>query len=361
MSRNLGVLIHGAGWVSTQHIQAFQQNPHTEVVAICSRTLDSARARASASGLSVACYEDLNRALAQPDVDVVAVCTPQHLHPENTIAAARAGKHVVIEKPVAMTLADARAMLDAVQQAQVKTVVSFVLRWNPLFQHIKTMIASGAVGQVYSVETDYRSYAGDWWGGYGVGRQKTLGGSAFLVAGCHAIDALRWFAAAGSEEAAIPEEVFACQSGMRGNATRQFNPLTNTWHEGQPLEYPGLEIALVRFTNGVLGKVSVNMECVQPYAFPIRIFGNQGTIRDNQYWSGAGADSAGWQTIPGITPDSSDVTHHPFQGQIDHFVDCIRNDTESHCNLADAVRTHEVIFATQQCYATRRPVALPLP
>ena len=360
MDNNLGVLIHGAGWVSTQHIQAFQNNPHTEIVAISSRTLEGAQSRAAEFKLDVACYDDYEKALSHPGVDIVSVCTPQHLHPENVIAAAKAGKHIVIEKPAAMTIEDAQTMRDAVKEAGVKTIVSFVLRWNPLFRTLKSMIAEGALGRVYSVEVDYLSYAGDWWGGFALGRQQEYGGSALLVAGCHAIDALRWFAAPGEHDAAEPVEVFAYSGGVRGQSTSQYNPLANDWHEGEPLEYPGLEMALVRFSNGVLGKVSVNFECIQPYAFPVRIFGDKGSVRDNKVWSHTFPGQNDWNEIPGITPDSSDVTHHPFQDQMDHFVDCILDDRESHCNLEDALRTHEVVYAAQRCYETRQPVKLPL-
>ncbi|MCC6143496.1 MAG: Gfo/Idh/MocA family oxidoreductase [Candidatus Hydrogenedentes bacterium] len=357
MADKLGVLIQGAGWVSTQHIQAFKANPHTEILAINSLTADEAQARAAEFDLDAACYADYAAALRHPGIDIVAICTPQHLHAQNTIDAANAGKHILIEKPAAMTREDGRAMLAAVQQAGVRTVVSFVLRWNPLFQQIKAMIAEGAIGRVYSVEADYQSYAGDWWGGFTVGRTVDMGGSAFLVAGCHAVDALRWFAAQGEEEAARPVEVFAYAGGLRGQSARQYNPLTHDWHDGDPLEYPGLELALVRFENGVLGKVSVNFECIQPYGFPIRIFGDAGTIRDNALWAPANSGPA-WQPIPGITPDSSDVSHHPFQAEIDHFVDCIQRGIESHCNLEDALRTHEVVFAAQRCYQTGAPVRL---
>ena len=117
---------------------------------------------------------------------------------------------------------------------------------------------------------------------------------------------------------------------------------------------------MVRFSNGVLGKVSVNFECIQPYTFPVNIFGDRGTIRNNQLFAPASPEQNQWSEIPGICPDSSDVTHHPFQAEIDHFIDCLRNDTESHCSLADAVKTHEIFFAAQQCYETGMPVQLPL-
>jgi len=98
--KKLGVLIHGAGWVAGEHIRAFHANPHTEIVAISSRKASSCQKKAAEAGLDgVACYTDYAQALAHEGVDIVSVCTPQHLHAENTIAAAEAGKHVVIEKP----------------------------------------------------------------------------------------------------------------------------------------------------------------------------------------------------------------------------------------------------------------------
>lgn len=355
----LGVLVHGAGWVSTQHIDAFEANPHTEVVAISSRTLEGARARARESGLDVACYDDYGKALAHGGVDIVSVCTPQHLHAENTVAAARAGKHVAIEKPVAMSPSELRAMQEAVAEGGVKTVVCFVLRWNPLFRALKRMAADDAFGRIYCVETDYQSYCGDWWSGYRDARTRERGGSAFLVGGCHAVDALRWFAAAGEFEAAEAVEVFAYHGGIRGRSTSQYDPASSTWHEGDPLEYPGLEIALVRFSNGVLGKVSANLECIQPYAFPIEIFGDKGSVKGNRIWSHKFTGQTDWVELPVVRPDSSDVAHHPFRAQMDHFVGCILHDRESHCNLADAARTHEVVFAAQASYETGRPVTLP--
>ena len=182
-----------------------------------------------------------------------------------------------------------------------------------------------------------------------------------LVAGCHAVDALRWLASPDEFNAANPVEVFALSGGYRKGQTREYNPLTNAWTDAAtPMEYDGLEIALVRFDNGVLGKVSVNFDCVMPYRFPIRIFGDKGSVFDNRVWSHKFPGQKDWIELPTILPGSSDVSHHPFQAEIDHFVECLRMDVESHCNLEDAIRTHEVVFAALECYRTRRPVKLPL-
>ncbi len=359
--RKLGVLVHGAGWVSTQHISAFVANPATEVVAISSRKLGSAKRRAAEAGLdAVAVYDNYEQALRHDGVDIVSICTPQHLHCENTLAAAEAGKHMVIEKPVANSLDELRQMREAVRRAGVRTIVSFVLRWNPLFRTIKRMIADGFLGRVYFTEADYQHCIGSWWSGYEEARKRELAVSALLVGGCHAVDAARWFAAAGEYEAAEPVEVFAYRGGLRKGRAEAFDYYANQWRQMRPLEYEDFEVVLIKFSNGCLGKVSVNFGCVQPYTFPIEIFGDRGTVKDNRLWSHKFPGQTDWIEIPTILPDSADVTHHPFQAQMDHFVECILTGRESHCNLEDAVKTHEIAFAVLQCYETGRPVALPL-
>lgn len=362
-TQDLGVLIHGAGWVSGEHIKAFARNPHTRVVAISSRRPESVDRAAAAAGLDgIGRYTDLRKALAHPGVDIVSVCTPQHLHAENVIEAARAGKHIVIEKPVAQTLDELRRMCAAVREARVKTVVSFVLRWNPLVATLKSLIADGALGKIYHVDVDYQSNIASWWSGFGDARTRERGVSALLVGGCHALDAARWLASGDPGRAADVAEVFAYRGGWRKGADREFNYLTNEWASGRaPLEYEGLEVVLLKLEGGALGQVSVNFDCVMPYAFPIEIFGDKGTVKDNRLWSWKFPGQKGWIEIPSILPDSSDVTHHPFQAQMDHFVGCILEGRESHCNLEDAARTHEIAFAATLSAERRAPVSLPLP
>lgn len=359
--KKLRVLIHGAGWVAGEHIKAFAANPHTQVVAISSRKRSSCERKAAEAGLTdVAFYTDYEKALAHEGIDIVSVCTPQHLHAENVITAAQAGKHLVIEKPIANSPAEMQAMLAAVKKAGVKTVVSFVLRWNPLFDTIKALVADDAVGDVYCVETDYQHDIASWWTGYEDARTKEKGVSAMLTGGCHALDAARWFAAKGRHEAATPIEVFAYAGGWRKGRDIEFNYFTNSFQKAPPLEYDDLEMVLIRFSNGVLAKVSVNYGCVMPYTFPIEVFGNRGTIKDNRVWSHKFPGQRNWVEIPTILPESADVSHHPFQRQMDHFVECILEGRESHCNLEDSIKTHEIVFAAQEAYATRKPVALPL-
>jgi predicted dehydrogenase len=97
-----------------------------------------------------------------------------------------------------------------------------------------------------------------------------------------------------------------------------------------------------------------------PYVFNIELLGDQGSIRNNQVFSKRWVGQRGWATIPTILPDSGDVTHHPFREEVNHLVDCILSDRESHASLEDSVQTHEICFASEISTREKRPVFLPL-
>lgn len=338
----LGVGVVGTGWVSGEHIRAFETNPKTEVVALCGRTEDGARAKAAECGIECAIYTDYAQFLKHAGLDIVVIATPPHLHAEEAIAAARAGKHLFLEKAMATTLADARAIHDAVAESGVKSVVSFVLRWNPLFEIIKTQLANNAIGNVFYGEVDYFHGIGPRYGQFPWNVKKDIGVSSLLSAGCHALDALRWFM--GGEVAEVSQ--YATRGGGR---------------DFQAYEYAPTTVTILKFRDGRVGKVASCIECAQPYVFNINLVGVDGTIKNNRVWSPSTfPGQTDWVEVPTVTPDSGDVTHHPFQGEADHLVECIERDEESHCNIADAYITHEIIFAADESGRTGKPVQLPL-
>ncbi len=341
-SKPLGVGIIGTGWVSTPHIQSFERNPHTRVAAICSREKDRAKLKAEAMGLKdCTAYDDYEAMLRDPEVHIISICTPHNYHAEQAVLAAQAGKHLLLEKPVALDLPGLRAVEKAVRQSGVKTVVSFVLRWNPLFQWIKSMLAQRALGELFYGEVDYLHGIGPWYGQYQWNIRKDMGGSSLLTAGCHAVDGLRWFL----QKEAV--EVYAMTNFSQGNPLKY--------------EYEPNSVTLIRFVDGTIGKVASSVECAMPYVFNIELLGEEGTIRNNQIFTRKWEGQKGWATVSTILPDSGDVSHHPFQGEIDHLVDCVRLNVESHVNVPDAVKTHEICLATMMSGASRRPVTLPLP
>lgn len=337
----LGVAVIGTGWVSGEHIRAFKANPHTEVRAIVSRDRDRAHAKAEEYGLqNCRGYDHIEEMLDAPGIQIVSICTPHHLHVQQAVAAAHAGKHLVLEKPVALNLEGLRRLEGAVREAKVKTVVSFVLRWNPLFQTIRALLTEGVVGRLFYGEVDYFHGIGPWYKQYEWNVKKEIGGSSLLTGGCHAVDGLRWFFGKKAVE------VTAYANTSAGNPLRY--------------EYEPNSVTLVKFEDGAMGKVASSIESVMPYVFNIELLGELGAIRNNQVFSKRWTGQTGWATIPTILPDSGDVTHHPFRDEIDHFVDCVLSGRESHANLEDAVQTHEICFASEISARENRPVRLPL-
>lgn len=338
----LGVGIIGTGWVAGEHLRAFHGNPHVEVVALCGR--NEARTKACALAANIRCeiFTDYEKMLAHPGVDIVAIATLPDGHCAQAVAAVEAGKHLLLEKAMAVDIEEARKVRDAVARAKVKSVVSFVLRWNPLFQIIKTQLADDAIGSVFMGEIDYFHGIGPWYKQYAWNVKKQVGVSSLLSAGVHAVDALRWFM--GGDVAEVMQ--YATSGGGVDFSDYEYAPTTCT---------------LCKFADGRIGKVTSSIECIQPYVFHINLLGTHGTIRNNKIWSKKKyPGQSTWVEVPTILPDSGDVSHHPFVGEIAHLVECIHTNQESFVSVADAFKTHEICYAADLSGETGKPVPLPL-
>ncbi|MGZ5290683.1 MAG: Gfo/Idh/MocA family protein [Actinomycetota bacterium] len=158
-----------------------------EVVAIASR--DLARAEAAASELAIGrahgSYEDL---LADPDVDAVYIPLPNHLHAEWTIAAARAGKHVLCEKPLAMTAADAERMIEACQAEGVHLMEAFMYRLHPTWEAVRELVASGRIGELRAVQSWFSYFNDD---PANIRNIPEAGGGALYDIGCYSVSLSR--------------------------------------------------------------------------------------------------------------------------------------------------------------------------
>ena len=120
-------------------------------------------------------------------------------------------------------------------------------------------------------------------------------------------------------------------------------------------------VLICKFKDGTVGKTASILDCKMPYQFNVDVIGTKGTIRDNRLWSETMLPGQNdWSTIPTILPSSGDVTHHPFNGQIEAFAAGILDGASVLPDLDDAVKTHELIFAAERSAATGRPVKLPL-
>jgi predicted dehydrogenase len=153
--RKLGVGIIGCGWVAGEYVKAFAKDRRSEVRALVSRNRANAERYRDRHGLECTIETDAALMLRQDNVDIVVVCTPHNRHTEYVVAAAQAGKHIIIEKPVALTPEDVRKQQQAVKKSKVKTLVGFVLHWNPLLMSIDKLISQGIFGNIFMVEVDY--------------------------------------------------------------------------------------------------------------------------------------------------------------------------------------------------------------
>ena len=336
---NVGII--GYGWVATAHIAAINASSHAQVGAVfSSRQLDAAQLRA-AHGSDLRVYNDLSSLLAAPDIDVVSICSYPQQHAEHAIAAARAGKHLIIEKPLALAWKDCLAIDRAVREAGVKTCVCFECRFSSQFLVTKAIIDQGLLGTIHYGEVDYYHGIGPWYGQFRWNTRRDAGGSALLTAGCHALDAL-----------------LLCMGGevesVTSAATRSESPVF------APYEYDTTSVTIVQFAQGRVGKCASVVDCLQPYYFHTHLVGSEGSLLDDKFHSAKlGTNKAQWSRLSMKMLDSGDVSDHPYQTQFDAFFVALRAGEEMPLtSLKEALRTHRVIFAADKSAAENRPVKL---
>lgn len=364
----LGVGLVGVGWVAVQHLQAFQRNPQTRIVVLCSRDERRARARLEAAGLDLSGvrftrrYRDL---LEAPDVDIVSIASPNHLHAAQAVAAARAGKHLLLEKPTGLDLGELGRIRRAVRRAGVRSIVSFELHYNPYLRFARWLRAEGWLGRLIFARFQYLSRVTDWYSGWSWVRTRKSGRSHLLSAGCHAVDAMRW--CTGLEPSSV--------SAFHTKVTRGY-------------QWPTSIVA--NFTLGpsrrqpVLAQVTSSTDFQMPYTFGVEMMGDRATLKDDLLlWNDRELDIAqlgrvvpwpdvtlepartatGARAIRIVTemPGSADVTHHPFQGEIDELVDAVLTGRDTHIDVFDADRTMQACIAADRSASRHgRPVRLPL-
>ncbi len=185
---NVGVI--GYGWAATAHIAAINQTGRAQVTSVfSSRQLGEAEL-SKQYGRPMRCFTDLNAFLAQSELDVVDITAYPWEHTRYAVAAAKAGKHLILEKPLALSWKDCLAIEAAATKAKVKSCVCFEVRFSGQFLATKSIIDQGLLGEIHYGEVDYFHGIGPWYGQYRWNIKKSGGGSSLLSAGCHAMDML---------------------------------------------------------------------------------------------------------------------------------------------------------------------------
>jgi predicted dehydrogenase len=332
--------LFGVGYVAGEYIKALNNNNLSEVVAVVGRDRKTTQRRIAEMEMKCDVLDQYSDLLDREDISVVVITSPHFLHASEAIAAAQAGKHLIVEKPIGMTYKEVQEVSEAVKTAGVKFQTGFVLRWYPYSLNVRQMIDDGLLGEIFYLEVDYFHELGPWWNGFTWGVNEIRGGpSAPLVGGIHAVDGLRWFA---GDEAV---KVFAHQ----------------TWGHRRDFEYAPSYIANVKFKNGAIGKTSCSYEIESPYMMNFILHGTKGSIvNDRFYLKKSFPGQTGWQRFETIMPDSGAVSHHPFQSLVDDFIEALENDGETELNIETTLKTHELCFAIEKSMETGAVVTLPL-
>lgn len=248
--------ILGAGMVADYHRRAIVANADQGACLVATGHYNPARFDEISAEFSVPCvtYEDL---LADPEVDVVCICTPSGQHAEQAIAAASAGKHVLVEKPMALSLADADAMIEACDCAGVKLGVVLQRRAEPLFVRVHDAIAAGDLGQItlglvtmpYYRPQAYYDQA-DWRGTWALD-----GGGVLMNQGIHLVDLLVWYMG-------DPVEVQAHADTLHRN-----------------VEVEDTLVATLRFGGGAMATIAATTTAASGFPHRIEIYGTNGGIQ----------------------------------------------------------------------------------
>lgn len=336
---NVGIV--GYGWVATAHISAINALPMAKVTAVCSSRPLDADELSTRHGSNITVYNHYERMLADPDIHVISICSYPNQHKEQFLQAVRAGKHIIIEKPLCLTLSDLRAMQAAAKKARVKTCVCFECRYSHQVGATRALIDEGLLGSLHYGEVDYYHGIGPWYGQFRWNTRKDVGGSSLLTAGCHALDALLLY---------LGSDVVEVTSYDGKSRSKVF----------APYEYPTSSVTILKFRNGAIGKCAACVDCFQPYYFHTHLVGSEGSVLDNKFHSmKLGTDKNHWSQLAIKLLDSGDVSDHPYQSQFQAFFTALAAGKDMPLtSFADAVKTHEIMFAADKSAATGKPVKL---
>lgn len=246
--------IVGAGFIGGVHARALEAIPEAKLTVVCSRNEEKARALAQPAG--AVWVNDYRQAVARSDVDVVCICTPSGAHAEMAEAAAAAGKHVVVEKPIEVTLERVDRMLEAAEKAGVKLTCIFPLRFMQGPALARQALAAGRLGRLTLADAYIKWYrpqsyydTSDWKGTWALD-----GGGALMNQGIHHIDLLNYLAG----------PVISIVARTATLAHR--------------METEDTAVALLTFANGALGAIEGSTASWPGDSGRLELHGDEGTI-----------------------------------------------------------------------------------
>jgi myo-inositol 2-dehydrogenase / D-chiro-inositol 1-dehydrogenase len=345
VSDKVKVGLIGSGFISSIHAEALKQVGDAELVAVASPSAGKAEAFARKYGIPHH-FTDYRRLLGMKEISLVVVGVPNDLHCQVTLAAAAAGKHIVLEKPMCLNLGEADRMLAACRQAKVKLMYAEELCFTPKYVRLKQLLDSGALGQPVLIKQSEKHdgpHAAHFWD---VGRS---GGGVTMDMGCHAIEFFRWMLgrpAIKSVYAQMGTHVHKGKTRGEDNA-----------------------ILILEFANGAMAMAEESWSKLGGMDDRAEVHGSKGVayadlLHGNaiETYSAGGYDYAvekAGSTVGWSFTIYEEIWNYGFVHEMAHFVDCVQHDKQPLVTGEDARAVMEVLFAAYESAGTGRKVALP--
>ena len=345
----LGVGIVGCGMISQFHARAIADSDGAELVACCSR--DMARAKSLADEFGGTAYDDLTKMLADPAVDIVSICTPSGAHQEPAVAAANAGKHVIVEKPLEITLERCDAIIEACAKNKVVLSTIFPSRFHSSSKLLKAAIDAGrfgilSLGDAYVKWFRTQEYydSGAWRGTW-----ELDGGGALMNQAIHCVDLLTW---------------------LMGPVAELSARTATLAHERIAVE--DVATASLRFANGALGVIEATTASFPGMLKKIEIHGSQGSAvieeEDIKTWQFAEMTAEDEKIIAqfadatesgGGASDPSAIGHAAHTQQFNDVINAIQSGNPPSIDGHEGRRSVEIILAIYKSAETGGSIKFP--
>jgi len=344
MMERTKVAILGAGFVANIHIESYARFiPEAEVVAVLGINEDEAKAFAQTHGIPQ-WYDNLDRLLAESGVEVIDICLPNYLHHGACMKAAEANKHVIVEKPLAVTLEEADEMIEACKKRGLLLMYAEELCFAPKYERARALVEHGAVGKVYMLkQAEKHSGPHSAW----FYKKELAGGGVMMDMGCHALAWFRWM-----NKNNPVKTVYADMKTVMHDTDCDDNTLT-----------------ILEFENGVTALAEDSWARHGGMDDHIEIYGDKGIIYADlfkgnsaltysidgyDYASEKAGSTKGW-TFTAF----EEVFNQGYPHELKHFISCVREGTQPLVTGEDGRAVLELIYAAYASAKSGAKVTLP--
>lgn len=341
MSKKIfNIAVVGSGAISRYHIPPILENENANLYALCDCVEEILKERMEEFNISYG-VTDYKVLVDDPKVDAALVLTADNAHTEITCAFLRAGKPVLLEKPMALTTEECEEMLRTEKETGTPLMVGQVARYNPNFVQAKEIIDSGILGELTFIESEYAHNYGQRHRGVNDWRVNPQR-EGFIGGGCHAVDLLRWIAGNPTEVHAFSNHKYLTDW-----------PVNDT------------TVAIMKFPNDVIGKVFCSIGIHRPYTMRTVINGTNGTLifdakaETMTLYAGDPVTGKGYskeQIIPAHKTDA-----HNMAGEVADFLNALINNTPMPISSIEGASTVAVCRAAVTSAATGETVKVKYP